>query len=246
MTSSFTGQEIPTDKLFVLYYPPAMAHYNWTKSAYAAARAREAVDKVLDELSHFKGRYVTRPNLVLHMLVGLVGVALLAYWVYVLATGWADANFVQAFIAPFAGITLLLFGRQRYKAYSQRKEIWAERGESELKAEFEEIKKLKAELADDPSADDAAAILRRQCPESLSEIAFQGQHFHAFTYLDFVLYPQLKNPVAKEELPDQHSLNRDAYYVGDTVFDSWRTFHRDRREVIDPRFVGSGGKRGVI
>jgi|GEM_PF-2470036 len=246
MNSSFTGQEIPTDKLFVLYYPPAMAHYSWTKSAYAAARASEAVDHVLDQLASFHRRYVTGPNLMLHLLVGLIGIALLGYWGYVLATGWEQANFVQAFIAPFAGVTLLLFGRQRYKAYSQRKTLWADSAEADIRSELEEIRKLKTELADDPSADDAASILRRKCPEALSEIAFQGQNFHAFTYLDFVLYPQLKNPVEKEELPAQHSLNRDAYYVGDTVFDSWRTFHRDRREVIDPRFVGSGGKRGVI
>ena len=49
-----------------------------------------------------------------------------------------------------------------------------------------------------------------------------------------------------EELPDKHSLHRDAYSVGDLVYDNWRIFHKDDREVEDPRFVGSGGRRGVI
>lgn len=246
MTSSFSGQEVPTDKLFVLYYPPSMAHQDWTKSVYAAARAREAVEATIDELQSFEKRYVSGPNLIVHMLIGLLGVALLAYWAWVLASGWAEARFVSAAVAPFAGLILLLYGRHRWKANKERRRIWVDSAREAVRTELDAITKLRAEMPDDPSAEDAAAILRRECPESLSEIAFQGAHFNAFTYLDFVMYPKLKNPVEKGELPDQHSLNRDAYYVGDTVFDSWRTFHRDRREVIDPRFVGSGGKRGVI
>jgi hypothetical protein len=47
-------------------------------------------------------------------------------------------------------------------------------------------------------------------------------------------------------LPAGHNLNRDAYYVGNIVYDGWRMFQRDRRDFSDPRFAGSGGRRGVI
>jgi hypothetical protein len=30
------------------------------------------------------------------------------------------------------------------------------------------------------------------------------------------------------------------------VYDGWRMFQRDRRDFSDPRFAGSGGRRGVI
>ena len=84
--------------------------------------------------------------------------------------------------------------------------------------------------------------VRRCSPRSLSTVRISTP----FTYLDFVMFSELKHPASKEELPDKHSLNRDAYYVGDLVYDNWRIFHKDDREVEDPRFVGSGGRRGVI
>jgi hypothetical protein len=79
MTCSFTGQEIPTDKLFVLYYPPSMVHLNWAHSVYAAARAREALKAVTEELQSFRSRYVVGPSFYLHMGIGAVGLGLLAY-----------------------------------------------------------------------------------------------------------------------------------------------------------------------
>lgn len=246
MICSLSGQEVPTDKLFVLYYPPSMAHHNWTKSVYGAARAREGVQAALDELRNFESRYVKGPNLFLHLMLGAVGLALLAYWVFTLATGWESANFLSAFVAPFVGLVLLVFARFRYKAYAERRRIWKEVASAEVERELAELTKMANSLPQDPSAEEAAPLMRRECPESLSEIAFQGKNYHAFTYLDFILFPRMKSPTTKEELPQRHSLNRDAYYVGEVVFDSWRTFHRDRREVIDPRFVGSGGRRGVI
>jgi hypothetical protein len=246
MTCSFSGQEVPTDKLFVLYYPPSMAHQNWTKSVYAAARAREASNAVQDELENFYARYVTRPHLALHMAIGALGLALIGWWLYVLATSWQSASFLTAFVFPFAGAVLLVFARAKYKAYSERKRLWKDGGKAAVESELKEMRALAAKLPADPTAEEAAPILRREAPETLSEIAFQGQHFRAFTYLDFVLFPRLKSPMDKGELPEKHSLNRDAYYVGEIVYDSWRTFHRDRREVVDPRFVGSGGRRGVI
>lgn len=246
MNCSFSGQKVPTDKLFVLYYPPSMAHQNWSQSVYAAARAREAMEATLDELRNFPKRYVTGKNLGLHMALGGLGLALVAYWVWVLATRWETAGFLSAFVAPFVGLVLLLFARFRYKDYAARRDLWNEKGKALVAAEIEAIEALKKDLSKDPTAEEAAPILRRECPEELSEIAFQGAHFRAFTWLDFVLFPKLKNPTSKEELPTSHSLNRDAYYVGEIVFDSWRTFHRDRRNIIDPRFVGSGGRRGVV
>ena len=246
MQCSFSGQKIPGDKLFVLYYPPSMAHQNWSQSVYAAARGREAIAATLAELRNFYSRYVVGKGFYSNLAIGLVGVALLAYWFYVAATGWDDANFVSAFVAPFAGLMLLLFSRGRYRSYAERKSVWDETGRDATAAEISAIEEEKSKIAEDPSAETAAPILRRECPEALSEIAFQGQNFRAFTYLDFILFPKLKNPASKEELPAQHSLHRDAYYVGDIVFDSWRTFQRDRRDIVDPRFVGSGGRRGVI
>ncbi len=246
MICSFSGQNVPTDKLFVLYYPPSMAHQNWSKSVYAAARAREAANAALDELKSFYPRYVTRPNLALHLGIGALGAALIAYWLWVLATSWQSAGFLTAFVFPFAGTVLLVFARAKYKAFAERRRMWNESGREAVERELNEMRGLAAELPADPSAEEAAPVLRRESPEVLSEIAFQGQHFRAFTYLDFVLFPRLKNPVDRGELPEKHSLNRDAYYVGEVVYDSWRTFHRDRRDVIDPRFAGSGGRRGVI
>lgn len=246
MNCSFSGQKVPTDKLFVLYYPPSMAHHNWTKSVYAAARAREAVDATLDELRNFHKRYVLGKTLPWHMGLGALGLALVGYWVWVLATSWETAGFLSAFVAPFVGIVLLLFARFRYKDYVARRDLWSESAEALVASELEAIEALRKDLNKDPTAEEAAPLLRRECPEELSEIAFQGAHFRAFTWLDFVLFPKLKNPTSKEELPSGHSLNRDAYYVGEVVFDSWRTFHRDRRNIIDPRFVGSGGRRGVV
>lgn len=246
MICSLSGQEVPTDKLFVLYYPPSMAHHNWTKSVYGATRARDGVAAAIDELRNFEERYVKGPNLFLHSFVGVLGVALLTFWAFTLATRWEQAGFLSAFVAPFVGFVLLVYARFRYKAYAERKRIWKEVASQEVARELDEIKKLAAALPEDPSAEEAAPLLRRECPESFSEIAFQGKAYHAFTYLDFILFPRMKSPTTKEELPQRHSLNRDAYYVGEVVFDSWRTFHRDRREVIDPRFVGSGGRRGVL
>lgn len=246
MQCSFSGQKIPGDKLFVLYYPPSMAHQNWSKSVYAATRAREAIAATVDELQNFYSRYVVGKGFYTHLAIGLVGFLLLGYWAYVLVSGWSQAGFVSAFVAPFAGLMLVLFARSRFRAYSERRAVWEEKGSEKAAGEIAAIQEISAKIAEDPSAEAAAPILRRECPESLSEIAFQGQNFRAFTYLDFILFPKLKNPTSKEELPAQHSLHRDAYYVGDIVFDSWRTFHRDRRDVVDPRFAGSGGRRGVI
>lgn len=246
MTCSFTGQEIPTDKLFVLYYPPSMVHLNWSHSVYAAARAREAIAGVQDELRTFRGRYVVGPNFYLHMAIGLTGLALLGYWALTLATRLSEAGFLSVFVAPFVGLILALYGRYRYRAYAARKALWKEQGAAAAEAELKEIQEAISAMDEDPTAEQAAPVMRRECPEVFSSIAFQGANFRAFTYLDFVLFRQLKNPTKKEELPENHSLNRDAYYVGETVYDSWRTFQRNRTDTVDPRFIGSGGRRGVI
>lgn len=246
MTCSFTGQEIPTDKLFVLYYPPSMVHLNWSHSVYAAARAREALKAVSDELQGFRARYVVGPSFYLHMGIGVVGLGLLAYSGFTLATRASEAGFLSLFVAPFVGLILTLYGRFRYRAYAARKALWNESGKAAAEKELQEIQAAIQNMDGDPTAETAAPIMRRECPEVFSAIAFQGANFRAFTYLDFVLFRQLKNPTQKEDLPEQHSLNRDAYYVGDTVYDSWRTFQRNHTETEDPRFVGSGGKRGVL
>ena len=246
MTSSFNGQEVPTDKLFVLYYPPSMVHLNWSHSVYAAARANEALSNVVDELKSFRQRYVVGPKFYFHMSIGAIGIALLALWAWTLAMRGGEAGFLSLFIAPFVGLILTLYGRFRYRAYAARKSLWDDEGHAIAERELTEIQAAIAKLDADPTAEAAAPILRRECPEVFSAVAFQGVNFRAFTYLDFVLFRQLKNPTHKEELPEAHSLNRDAYYVGDVVYDSWRTFQRDRQDQVDPRFVGSHGRRGVL
>ena len=246
MISSFSGQSVPPDKLFVLYYPPALAHQNWSKSVYAAARAREAVSQAIEELRRFEDRYVRGPRLWLPLTLGGVGVALVGYWLWAILTRWPGAGFLSTFVAPIAGLALAAYGRSRWQAYRERRRLWSSAGFELAVKELEELEKQSATLPEDPTAEEAAPIMRRECPEILSEIAFQGQNFRAFTYLDFVMFRRLKHPLEQEELPKRHSLNRDAYYVGDVVYDSWRTFHRDRREIVDPRFAGSGGRRGVI
>lgn len=246
MICSFSGQKIPTEKLFVLYYPPSMAYQNWSESVYAAARAGAAIEAVKDELRNFRRRYVVGKDFAWHMAIGGLGLALLLYGVWVLAAGWSSAGFLSKFVAPFVGVILTLYGRFRYRAFAQRQRMWRDSGEAAARQELAEIEKMSNALPEDSSAEEAAPIMRRECPEVFSEIAFQGANFRAFTYLDFVLYHKLKHPTQREELPEQHSLYRDAYYVGELVYDSWRTFQRDRRDLVDPRFVGSGGRRGVI
>ena len=103
MICCFSGQKIPTDKLFVLYYPPSMAHQNWSMSVYAAARAREAVEASLEELRNFRPRYLIGKRLALHLAIGAVGLALLGYWGYVAATGWAQAGILKAFCCRLSG-----------------------------------------------------------------------------------------------------------------------------------------------
>jgi hypothetical protein len=246
MTSSFNGQEVPTDKLFVLYYPPSMVHLNWSHSVYAAARANEALSSVSDELKNFRQRYVVGPKFYFHMLIGAVGLCLLALWAWTLALRGTEAGFLSLFVAPFVGLILTLYGRFRYRAFAARKSLWDNEGRATSEKELSEIQSAISKLSGDPTAEEAAPVLRRECPEVFSTVAFQGANFRAFTYLDFVLFRQLKNPTQKEELPEAHSLNRDAYYVGDVVYDSWRTFQRDRQDQVDPRFVGSNGRRGVL
>jgi len=246
MISVFSGSEIPAEKLFVLYYPPTMSHQKWDKSVYAATRAKEALDEAVRLLKSFHSRYVLGPGLALHLAIGAAGLALLGYWLWVLLTGWAESEFVSAFLAPFAGAALTLYGRFRLKRFLDRRRLWNESGAAAVATELKAMEKAITELPDDPDAEEAAPAMRRECPVVLSEIAFQGVHYHAFTYLDFVLFPHLKHPSRREELPSAHSLHRDAYYVGEVVYDSWRLFQKDNRDLADPRFAGSGGRRGVI
>jgi hypothetical protein len=246
MTCCFSKQEVPTEKLLVLYYPPTMAHHAWSKSVYAAARAREALGAITGSLQTMYWRYVVGRRLLVGLGVGLVGLILVASWGYTLATSWADAGFPRRYLQLFAGLILLTFAHLRLRAFRRRAKLWNSGGNETVAGELRAIEEEIHKLPEDPTAEQAAAILRRKCPDIVSEIAFDGTYFRAFTYMDFVMYPQLKHPAALEELPRQHSLNRDAYYVGDVVYDNWRMFHKNQHELVDPRFVGSAGRRGVI
>ena len=246
MKCHFSGRETPTAKLFVLYYPPTMAHYDWDKSVYAAARAGEALRHTRDSLRLFYRRFVASRKLPVGLTVSVVGVVLGYWWVQSINAEGVDLGFFRKYVVPLMAAIFLLSGLSRVRAFLRRHILWKTRGRKTVKDELKVIEKEMAKLPQDPTAEEAASFLRRRCPDVISELALAGTYFHADTYLDFVMYPQLRNPSRREELPDKHSLYRDAYYVGEFVYDGWRLFHQDTRELVDPRFVGSGGRRGVI
>jgi len=246
MTCCFSGREIPISKLLVLYYPPAMAHQEWDHSAYAAARAGEALRAIEERLRSFYRRYVLGKRLAVGIGAAVLGAALAVVWAAVALASWSQAGFLQRYLLPLGALLSLLVGASLIRGFFRRNRIWKERGQETVARELAEIEKAMKDLPDDPTADQAALILRRSCPDVISELAFEGTYFRAFTYMDFVMFPQLRHPASRDELPDKHSLTRDAYYVGDVVYDGWRMFQKDLRELVDPRFAGSGGRRGVI
>ena len=246
MNCCFSGKEIPADKLLILYYPPSHVHYDWDKSVYAAARAGEALKRLTETLRSFRKQFVMGSKPLAGFLLAAIGLALMVHWILSIVMNWSEAGFFFRYIEPLAAAIFLLFARFRIGALMRRRRRWNEEGRQTVADELAQIREAISGMADDPSAKEAAVVMRRKCPDVISEIAFDGIYFRAFTYMDFLFYPQLKHPTAKKELPDKHSLNRDAYYVGNTVYDGWRLFHKDQPELIDPRFVGSGGRRGVI
>ena len=246
MNCCFSGKDIPTDKLLILYYPPSHVHYDWDKSVYAAARAGEALKSLTESLRSFRKRFVMGSKPLTGFLLAAVGLLLLVHWVLSVVMNWSESGFFFRYIEPLAAAIFLLFARFRIGALMRRRRRWNEEGRQTVDDELAQIREAISGLPDDPSAKEAAVVMRRKCPDVISELAFDGSYFRAFTYMDFLFFPQLKHPKAKQELPDKHSLNRDAYYVGNTVYDGWRLFHKDQPELIDPRFAGGGGRRGVI
>ena len=246
MTCCFSGKEVPTDKLLVLYYPPSMAHYGWDRSVYAAARAKEGLEQLVAQLRSAYWKRVVGIKPLTGVLAGAAGLAILFFWIQGAVSAWDQIGFFRRYGAAVVAMVLLAFAYFRLKALSRRMRVWDSQAKETVAVELDELETEIAAMPDDPSAEEAAAVFRRKCPDVLSEIAFDGTYFRAFTYMDFLFYPQLKHPTTKEDLPSSHSLNRDAYYVGDIVYDGWRVFHKDQREVVDPRFIGSGGRRGVI
>lgn len=246
MKCSFTGESVPTDKLFLLYYPPDAAHETWEKSTFAAARAREAIGEARRCLTAFFRKYVATKQMLPGLLMCLGGLALLAAWVLSATRGWGEMGFVVRYLAPLALLVVTLIGRAWVSAFLGRWKLWRHGCREAVANELAAISRVTSDLPDDPDAEQAAAIMRREVPSILSEVAFFGQNFKAFTYMDFVLGPKLRNPVDRSELPQAHSQYRDAYYVGEIVYDNARMFQQDRRTTSDPRFIGSGGRRGVI
>ncbi len=246
MRCSFSGLPVPTDKLFVLYYPPAAAHEAWDKSFYAAARAREALAVARDNLQSFFPRFVVTSKVWPGAAALLAAIALLAYWGAAAVPDWSETGAFLRWAPPAAALVLGLIGISRLRAFRERLGIWRGGCKQAVADELDAINRIMADLPEDPDAEEAAAIMRRECPDEVSGIAFFGANFKAFTYMDFILSPKLKHPADAAELPQMHSLYRDAYYVGEVVYDNWRMFHKDRRTPADPRFAGSGGRRGVI
>ena len=246
MNCSFSGLPVPTDKLFVLYYPPAAAHETWDRSFFAAARAREALSAIVEDLEQFFGRYVVTGKLALGIAACLLGIAIGATWGIWAWSDWGAMGFASRYLPPLLALASLWFGRSRVRAFLQRWRAWRSEGRETIRTELAAIRRVMEGIPEDPDAEEAAAIMRRECPDVLSAIAFFGTNFNAFTYMDFILSPKLKHPREYKDLPAQHSPYRDAYYVGEVVYDNWRMFHKDNRTLVDPRFVGSRGRRGVI
>jgi hypothetical protein len=246
MKCCFSQSEVPTDKLFVLYYPPTMVHQKWEKSVYAAARARDALRVTAMQLRTFFKNYVVGKKLPGGLAVGAVGLVIFAHWLQSASVSWEELGFFRKYVQLLLALGLLSFGSFRLRRFLRRLRAWKLKGRETVGKELQEIEAQIAKMPEDPTAEQAAVVMRRECPDVVSELAFDGSYFHAFTYMDFVMFPRLKNPGSPQELPDKHSLNRDAYYVGDLVYDNWRLFQKDDRDLVDPRFVGSGGKRGVI
>lgn len=246
MNCSFSGRPVPTDKLFVLYYPPAAAHETWDKSFYAAARAREALAAIRDDLESFFPRFVVTRSVVPGILALVAALAVLSVWGVFSYTGWSDAGIAGRYLPPLAALVLIQIAKSRLGALRYRWRVWRAACKAAVADELAAIHRIMADLPEDPDAEEAAAVMRRECPGPVSEVAFHRKNFKAFTYMDFVLCSKLRHPVDEGELPQMHSLYRDAYYVGEVVYDNWRMFHKDRRTPTDPRFAGSGGRRGVI
>ena len=246
MNCSFSGLPVPTDKLFVLYYPPAAAHETWDRSFFAAARAREALAAIVDELEHFFRRYVITGKLAAGIAACLLGIALGAYWGISAWSDWDAMGSASRYGLPLLALASLLFGRSRVRAFLHRWKVWRDECRETVDNELAAMRRVMEGIPTDPDAEEAAAIMRRECPDMVSAIAFYGTNFNAFTYMDFILSPKLKHPSERKDLPAQHSPYRDAYYVGDVVYDNWRMFNQDHRTLADPRFVGSRGRRGVI
>ena len=246
MKCSFTGESVPTDKLFLLYYPPDAAHETWEKSTFAAARAREAIGEAHQCLVSFFRRYVATRRMLPGLLMCLAGLALFGLWIHSALRGWGEMGFVARYLAPSVLLAVTLTGSGWVSAFLGRWKLWRQGCKQAVANELAAVSRVMSDLPEDPDAEQAAAIMRREVPNIMSEVAFFGQNFKAFTYMDFVLGPKLRNPVDRSELPQAHSQYRDAYYVGEVVYDNARMFQQDRRTTLDPRFVGSGGRRGVI
>ena len=246
MKCSFTGESVPTDKLFLLYYPPDAAHETWEKSTFAAARAREAIGEAHQCLVSFFRRYVATRRMLPGLLMCLVGLALFGLWTHSALQGWGEMGFVVRYLVPAVLLVAIFMGSTWVSAFLGRWKLWRQGCKQAVANELAAVSRVMSDLPEDPDAEQAAAIMRREVPNSMSDVAFFGQNFKAFTYMDFVLGPKLRNPVDSSELPQAHSQYRDAYYVGEVVYDNARMFQQDRRTTVDPRFVGSGGRRGVI
>jgi hypothetical protein len=130
MKCSFSGEEVPTEKLFVLYYPPSMAHQGWDQSVYAAARAKNALQAAIDGLKSFHGRNVVGKKLVLNILVLAAGLALFGVWFAFGVANWATAGFGLKYLLPLVGLALTGYGFLQLRAFMRRRALWQKSGAS--------------------------------------------------------------------------------------------------------------------
>ena len=142
MNCSFSGLPVPTDKLFVLYYPPAAAHETWDRSFFAAARAREALSAIVEDLERFFGRYVVTGKLALGIAACLIGIAVGTYWGTSAWSDWGTMGFASRYAPPLLALASLLFGLSRVLAFLQRWRVWRDECRETVRTELAAIRRV--------------------------------------------------------------------------------------------------------
>ena len=130
MTCCFSGEEVPTEKLFVLYYPPSMAHHGWDQSVYAAAHAKHALAAAIETLRDFHSRYVVGKKLWGGVALAVAGLLLFVVWLATAVANWPQAGFAQKYLLPFAALMVTALGFQRLRAFLRRRRLWQTSGRS--------------------------------------------------------------------------------------------------------------------
>ena len=110
MKCCFSGRETPTDKRFVLYYPPAMVHQKWEKSVYACGRAGETIKETVERLQSFFKLYVLSSKVISRLAIGVVGVVLFLLWLEAAYVSRVESGLLARWGQLLAAIILMSIG----------------------------------------------------------------------------------------------------------------------------------------